>query len=297
MRPTEDRRMNRFVTVTDPGPLTTVQDVGRLGWAHLGVPRSGALDLPAAALANRLVGNGDGAAVLETTLGGVTLRLSTAMTVAVTGAEAVVSFDGRPVAFGEPVTAQAGTTVTVGRATVGVRSYVAVAGGFDVAEVLRSRATDILSGLGPDPLSQGDELLIGEPFGEPRGIDVPVVRRPLTPLTPVTLRLMTGPRQDWFTDEALETLTGSSYVVSPDSNRIGLRLHGPSLKRSIDGELPSEGIVLGAIQVPASGQPLVFLNDHPTTGGYPVIGVVVPKDLVLCAQMRPGDEMRFRLFT
>ena len=285
--------MSRFVTVTDPGPLTTVQDVGRLGWAHLGVPRSGALDLPAAALANRLVGNRDEAAVLETTLGGVTFRVSTAMTVAVTGADAVVSFDGRPVAFGEPVTAHAGATVTVGRAIVGARSYVAVAGGFDVADVLGSRSTDILSGLGPDPLSPGDELPIGEPIGEPPGIDVPVVRRPLTP---VTLGLMTGPRQDWFRDQALETLTGSSYVVSPDSNRIGLRLQGHSLMRSNQEELPSEGIVLGAIQVPASGQPLVFLNDHPTTGGYPVIGVVVPEDVVLCAQMRPGDEVRFRLF-
>ena len=285
--------MSRFITVIDAGPLTTVQDVGRPGWAHLGVPRSGALDMPAVALANRLVGNPDHAAVLETTLGGVTFRVSTAMTVAVTGAVGVVSVDGRPVAFGEPVTANRGATVMIGRASVAVRSYVAVAGGLDVTRVLGSRSTDILSGLGPDPLSPGDELPVGEPFGEPRGVDVTVVHR--QPQTPVTLRVIPGPRRDWFTDQAPETLGGSSYVVSPDSNRIGLRLSGSSLERSNQGELPSEGIVLGAIQVPASGQPLVFLNDHPTTGGYPVIGVVVPEDLVFCAQMRPGDEVRFRL--
>jgi len=284
--------VSRFVTVIDPGPLTTVQDAGRPGWAHLGVPRSGALDPVAAALANRLVGNRDRAAVLETTSGGVTLRLSTAMTVAVTGADAVVSVDGRPVAFAEPVSAHGGATVTVGRAREGVRSYLAVAGGIDVAEVLGSRSTDILSGLGPAPLSQGDELPVGEVFEEPRGIDVPVVRR--LP-APVTLRLVPGPRQDWFTDEAIETLTGSSYAVSSDSNRIGLRLHGPALTRRHQEELPSEGIVLGAVQAPASGQPLVFLNDHPTTGGYPVIGVVVTEDLSTCAQMRPGDELRFHI--
>ena len=283
--------MSRFVTVIDPGPLTTVQDAGRPGWAHLGVPRSGALDPVAAALANRLVGNRDRVAVLETTSGGVTVRLSTAMTVAATGADAVVSVDGRPVAFAEPVSAHAGSTVTVGRAREGVRSYLAVAGGIDVAEVLGSRSTDLLSGLGPAPLSQGDELPVGEAFEKPRGIDVPVVRR----LLPVNLRLVTGPRQDWFTDEAVETLTGSSYAVSSDSNRIGLRLHGPALMRRHQEELPSEGIVLGAVQVPSSGQPLVFLNDHPTTGGYPVIGVVVTEDLFMCAQMRPGDELRFRI--
>lgn len=142
------------------------------------------------------------------------------------------------------------------------------------------------------PLTQGDELPVGERFGEPRGIDVPAVRRLLPP---VTLRLVPGPRLDWFTGPALDTLTGSSYGVSPDSNRIGLRLDGPALARRRKEELPSEGIVLGAIQVPASGQPLVFLNDHPTTGGYPVIAVVVPEDLARCAQMRPGDEVRFRV--
>lgn len=284
--------MSRFLTVVDPGPLTTVQDRGRPGWAHLGVPRSGALDQPSAALANRLVGNPDHAAVLETTLGGVTLRVSTAMTVAVTGAEAAVTVDDRPVAVAEPVAARAGQTLRVGPARSGLRSYVAVAGGMDAREVLGSRSTDTLSGMGPAAVSAGDEIPVGEPVAAPHGIDVSVVRRLLPP---VTLRFSPGPRADWFTERALETLTGSAYAVSSDSNRVGLRLNGPGLTRRRREELPSEGLVLGAVQVPASGEPLVFLNDHPTTGGYPVIGVVLPDDLSACAQLRPGDEVRFTL--
>ncbi len=282
--------MNRFLIVVDPGPLTTVQDRGRPGWAHLGVPRSGALDGPAAALANRLVGNTDDAALLETTLGGVVLRASTAMTLAVTGADAPVTVDDRPVALAEPVAVRAGQTVRVGPARSGVRSYVAAAGGVTTAEVLGSRSSDTLSGMGPAPLRDGQQVPVGEPVGGPRGVDVSVVPR-LCP--PVVLRFRAGPRADWFTDQALATLTRSTYSVSSDSNRVGLRLVGPVLERRRNEELPSEGLVLGAIQVPAAGEPLVFLNDHPTTGGYPVVGVASGDDLAMCAQLRPGDEVRF----
>jgi biotin-dependent carboxylase-like uncharacterized protein len=280
----------RALTVTDAGPLTTVQDRGRPGWAHLGVPRSGALDRPAADLANRLVGNDGSAALLETTLGGVALTTSTALTVAVTGAECAVSVAGRAVAFAEPVRVPAGATVRVGRATRGVRSYVAVAGGVAVDPVLGSRATDILAYVGPAVLRVGDVLPVGEPVGPPSGVDVGSAR-PF--LRPAVLRLHPGPRDDWFDATALATLTGTSYAVSGDSNRVGLRLEGTALVRRRDGELPSEGLVLGAVQVPPSGQPLVFLHDHPTTGGYPVIGVVDPDDLWQCAQLRPGERVRF----
>ena len=282
--------MSRFLVVLDPGPLTTVQDRGRAGWAHLGVPRAGALDGPAAALANRLVGNSVAAAVLETTLGGVSLQASTAMTLAVTGADAPVTVDGRSVAAREPVAVRSGQTLCVGPARTGLRSYVAAAGGIDVPAVLGSRSTDTLSGMGPAPLTKDQELPVGDPLGEPRGVDVSVVR-PLVP--PTLLRFRPGPRADWFADEALEALTRSTYAVSSDSNRVGVRLNGLGLERHRTGELPSEGLVLGAIQVPASGEPLVFLNDHPTTGGYPVVGVVAAGDLPACAQLRPGDEVRF----
>jgi biotin-dependent carboxylase-like uncharacterized protein len=280
----------RTLTVVDAGALSTVQDRGRPGWAHLGVPRAGALDPPAADLANRLVGNHSGSAVLETTMIGVGLTPSVPLTVAVTGAECALTVDGRAVGFAEPVRVPAGGMLRVGRATRGVRSYVAVAGGVAVRPVLGSRSTDTLAYVGPAVLRDGDVLPVGDPVGIPAGVDV----GPARPFPrPAVLRLHAGPREDWFDDTALATLTGTSYAVTGDSNRVGLRLDGAALARRRGGELPSEGLVLGAVQVPPSGQPLVFLHDHPTTGGYPVIAVVDPDDLWQCAQLRPGERLRF----
>jgi biotin-dependent carboxylase-like uncharacterized protein len=282
-------RGSRALEVVDPGALTTVQDLGRPGWAHLGVPRSGALDEPALRQANRLVGNPESAAGLETTLTGVTFRLEGSATVAVTGAQCDVRVDGRAAAWGTALVAAAGAEITIGRATDGLRSYVAVAGGLDVAPVLGSRSTDLLSGLGPAPLGTGDRIGLGEPGSARHGTEV--VPRPLGK----TLRARLGPRSAWFTLAALEALDGAAYAVSPDSNRIGLRLTGPVVERVSEGELPSEGMVLGAVQVPPNGQPVVFLHDHPTTGGYPVVAVVVDEDLPVCAQARPGDRLTLRV--
>ena len=288
----------RVLRVLDPGALTTVQDDGRPGLAHLGVPRSGWLDAGAARLANRLVGNGDdgarGAAVLECLGGGLRLVAGTALTVAVTGARCVPRVDGRAVAFAEPVTVPAGATLSLGALTGGARAYLAVSGGVRVPAVLGSRATDTLSGLGPPPLAAGDELPVGPPGGRPAPVDALVHPRPAQPApAPVTLRVAPGPRADWFVD-GLAALTRSSYTVATEADRVGVRLEGPRLERARREELPSEGIVLGAVQVPADGRPLVFLRDHPTTGGYPVVAVVLGADLDRCAQLRPGDEVSFR---
>jgi biotin-dependent carboxylase-like uncharacterized protein len=279
----------REVLVVDPGALTTVQDLGRAGWAHLGVPRSGAVDQPALRLANRLVGNAESAACLETTLTGAGVRVTGATTVAVTGARCVVRVDGRAVPWGAGVAVAAGAGIVVGSATDGLRSYVALAGGLDVAPVLGSRATDLLSGLGPAPLRSGDSLPLGAPTTAPPGVEsVPQPRSS-------TLRVLLGPRADWFTAAAVAALDGATYEVAQESNRIGVRLVGKALERSRDGELPSEGMVLGAVQVPPSGQPVVFLHDHPTTGGYPVVAVVVEEDLPVCAQVRPGERLTLRV--
>jgi len=272
------------------GPLTTVQDLGRPGWAHLGVPRSGALDQPALRLANRLVGNPDGAAGLEVTLTGCALRLTEPGTIAVTGARAAVRVAGEPVGFGEPVPVPAGAVVELGRARQGVRSYVAVAGGIAVEPVLGSRATDTLSGLGPARLVDGDTLPLGPATGPPAR---PPAAPPHPPPDVVDLRISFGPRDDWFTSASIEAMLVSAYTMSPLSNRVGARLAGPALTRARAAELPSEGVVLGAVQVPADGQPLVFLADHPTTGGYPVVAVVDGADLPLLAQARPGTTVRF----
>lgn len=267
-----------MIEVLRAGPLTTVQDLGRPGLAHLGVPGSGALDQPALRLANRLVGNPPGAAGLEITLTGCVLRLRTPAVVAVTGAHARVTVAGEVVAFAAAVPVPAGAEVHIGRAVAGVRTYLAVSGGVDVPPVLGSRSTDTLSGLGPAPLRDGDLLPIG----------------PAAAPSTVELRFAEGPCADWF---AAPGLPDARYTVSPQSNRVGLRLTGQPLARvqaRRDTELPSEGTVLGAVQVPADGQPLVFLADHPTTGGYPVIAVVHPDDLALLAQARPGATVVFR---
>jgi biotin-dependent carboxylase-like uncharacterized protein len=283
------------LAVVKPGLLTTVQDLGRPGYAHLGVTRSGALDAPALARANALVGNPPSAAGLETTLTGVTLRAEADLTIAVSGAVAPVTVDGQPVAFDAPVTVPAGSVIAVGPARTGVRSYVAVAGGITVAPVLGSRATDTLSGLGPPPLRAGVVLPVGPPSAAPdvTGAAAPPALGPMP--KDVTVRIRLGPRHDWFTGPARDALLEQPYVLTPKSNRVGARLAGPALTRARPGELPSEGIVLGAIQVPADGQPLIFLADHPTTGGYPVIAVVERADLPLIAQARPGTTIRFVL--
>ncbi|MET8448181.1 biotin-dependent carboxyltransferase family protein [Streptomyces sp. NPDC005209] len=281
---------DRALVVVRAGALTTVQDRGRPGHAHLGVPRSGALDAPAAALANRLVGNPPDAAVLETTLDGCALRPRSTVTVAVAGAPCPVTVGGRPAAWGGPVVVPAGEVLEVGGALAGVRSYVAFKGGIAVEPVLGSRSTDLLSGLGPAPLTDGAVLPLGAAAGPHARVDV--APQPMPPAE-LVLRVTPGPRHDWFTPRAVRDLTARTYRVSSASNRIGLRTEGPALERARPGELPSEGMVLGAVQVPPDGRPVIFLADHPTTGGYPVVAVVRAADLPAAAQAVPGTPVRF----
>ncbi len=280
-----------MLTVLAPGPFATIQDGGRMGWAAIGVPRSGAADGPSADLANRLVGNQPEAAVVEATAGGLRLRAERTVLVAVTGAPVPLTVDGRAVPVNAPVTVPAGAIVALGAPTAGLRTYVAVRGGFDVPPVLGSRSTDTLSGLGPTPLAAGDRLTVGGLAGEEPVVDVAAVRPP--PADPV-LRVLPGPRRDWLVTEAWTALTTQPWTVTADSDRVGLRLSGPRLERARDDELPSEGLVPGAVQVPPDGAPVVFLADHPVTGGYPVLAVVVTPDLPAVGQLRPGDVVRFR---
>jgi biotin-dependent carboxylase-like uncharacterized protein len=282
------------IEVVAPGLLTTVQDLGRRGYAHLGVPRSGALDTPALVLANRLVGNPDGAAGLETTMNGVAVRTTAATLVATTGARAAVTVDGTAISQDTPWLVPAGSVVKVWPAISGVRCYVAFAGGVDVAPVLGSRCTDTLSGLGPPPLRAGQIIPLGPPSPSRTSCTASTASTASEPRTPqVRIRVRLGPRHDWFTPRAVQALLTQVYTVTVKSNRVGVRLSGPVLDRAVRGELPSEGIVLGAVQVPGDGQPLVFLADHPPTGGYPVVAVVDQADLPLVAQARPGTPIEF----
>ncbi|WP_017973566.1 biotin-dependent carboxyltransferase family protein [Actinopolyspora halophila] len=274
------------------GPLATVQDLGRTGMGDIGVGVSGAADRRSLRLGNRLVGNREEAAGIEITLGGLALCARRGITVAVTGADCPVAVDGREAAVNTVLRVPAGSELTTGTPERGSRAYLAVRGGVDVEPVLGSRSTDTLSGLGPDPLRTGDLLPVGTP---PEGfptVDAAPVAEP--PAGDLVLTVVPGPRADWFTDDALSTLLGGTYRVTPRSDRVGMRLDGPLLERARTGELPSEGMVPGALQVPPSGEPTLFLADHPVTGGYPVIAVVRSADVDRAAQARPGQRLRFR---
>jgi biotin-dependent carboxylase-like uncharacterized protein len=268
-----------------------VEDLGRPGWAYLGVPPSGALDPASLALANRLVGNPEGHAGLEILLGDLTLVAEGSLRVALTGGQLPLRVDGRAAPWGTAVSVPAGSRIEVGRAAAALRCWLAVAGGVDVPPVLGSRSTDTLSGLGPAPPRAGDVLPVGDPPPGPEGAGSGVPRP--AEEGPARLRLRIGPRDDWFTGSSLAALWASDLEVSPSSNRVAVRLRGEAVVRRVAGELASEGLVTGAVQVPGDGQPLIFLADRPTTGGYPVVGVVDPDDLPRCAQLRPGDVVRF----
>jgi biotin-dependent carboxylase-like uncharacterized protein len=270
------------------GPQVLVQDRGRFGYAHLGVPRGGALDTPAAALANRLVGNDPDLAVLEVLMGGLVLRAEARCWVAVTGAPAPVVIDGVAGPHGQALWLRPGATLSLGTPTAGMRSYLAVGGGIDVALVLGSRSTDTLAWVGPPAVVAGALLPVGPAGGAPAGLDTP------RPPSSDGVRVSAGPHPDWFADDALDRLARTAWTVRPASDRVGLRLNGTALPR-LAGELPSEGTVSGAIQVPPDGQPVVLLADHGPTGGYPVVAVVHPDDLWQLAQLRPGERVSLRL--
>jgi KipI family sensor histidine kinase inhibitor len=314
------------IEVMKPGPLATVQDLGRPGYGHLGVPRSGAADVASLRLANRLVGNPDGAAGIEFTLGRAALRFPAGARVAVTGAPVPLTVEpaaeeaakdgpgstesdlpgdtatsvtggaaARDMPDGSAFEVPAGSVLRVGAPPAGVRSYLAVHGGVGVPPVLGSRSADLRSGLGPAALRPGDVLPVGD---EQTAAMQPTVMQPtMMPAAGETalLRVVPGPRDDWFAPDALRELCAGTYVVTPASDRTGLRLDGPALPFAGRGELLSEGVVTGALQVPHGGRPILLLADHPVTGGYPVIATVLSADIGLAAQLRPGSKLRFTL--
>lgn len=277
-----------MIEILAPGPLTTIQDSGRPGHAHLGVSLSGAADRESYRLVTALVGNPPGAAALEVTAGGLRMVADETLCVALTGALCPVSADGGPVAYAAPFHLPAGRVLALGAPTAGLRTYVAVAGGLDVPPVLGSRSHDSLSGIGPVPLRAGDRLPLGRPSAPPL-LDAAPVAPPHTGRLELTV--LPGPRTDWLA----EPLDGTTWTVASRSDRIGVRLDGVALRRreAVAGaELLSEGVVRGAIQLPPGGQPVVFLADFPVTGGYPVVGVLDERSCDALAQARPGQAVR-----
>lgn len=322
------------VDVLAPGPQTLLQDLGRPGRSGQGVPRSGAADAQALRQANELVGNDDSAAGFEVLYGGLELAVRQISVLAVTGAETALqvatpaapetsnmAVNGtgaarqsggstqetervRDVPLRAPFLMYPGERLRLGVPERGIRNYVAFSGGLSADKVLGSAATDLLSGLGPPPVRSGDTFaLVGVPSGF---VGIADVARTALPEVdqPTRLRFVVGPRDEWFasrhSNPGLDALKSLNWTVSEDSNRIGLRLtageesRSPAIERTRTEELPSEAMVRGAIQVPGSGDPVLFLADHPVTGGYPVIGVVVREDLGLAAQLPPGAEVCFQ---
>jgi len=282
--------MTTRLRVLRPGPLSVVEDLGRPGLSGIGVGRSGAADRAALRLANRALSNPEGASGLEVTLGGLEVEVvGGPVWLCVTGAPVPVSVGGRDVGPATVSAARAGDVVRLGTAPTGLRCYLAVRGGIDVPEVLGSRSHDVMSGLGPAPLREGMELPVGPP---PAG--QPTVDHLVTPpaAAEVVLRAVRGPRDAWVAD--VGSLVATSWTASDRSNRVGIRLGGGRLRHvDPDRELPSEGVWRGGVQVPPGGEPVLFLADHPVTGGYPVVAVVVDADVDRAAQVRPGEQVRF----
>lgn len=286
------------VEVIKPGWLTTVQDLGRYGSQQYGVPVAGAMDRFAAIVGNRLVGNQDGAAVLECTLKGPELLFQHDRVIAVTGANLSPTIDDTRLPLWESITVPRGSRLRFGGQRAGARSYVAIAGGIDVPPVLGSRSTHYSSATGGfqgRPLKPADILSTGQSM---ESGDRPVGRRLPAHLLPrydrsATLRIIPGPQQEFFSEAALATLTGSSYTVAPQSDRMGYRLTGPKIVRIGSARFISDATAMGALQIPPDGQPILLMADRQTTGGYPKIAVVISADLPLAAQLMPGDTIRF----
>jgi len=284
------------------GLQTLFQDGGRLGHAGQGVGASGAMDRGALRAANRVVGNAADTACLEVAYGGLTLEALQSAVVAVTGADAPVEvLTAQGLRFAAeiyaPLALDAGDRLCVQPPQAGSRNYVAVRGGWNVAPVLGSVSTDTLARVGPAALAVGDTLAVGSVAGLP---PVALAEQAAFAMPrageDVCLDIVLGPRTDWFDANALALLTSQAWAVTPQSNRVGIRLQGEAaLTRAVARELPSEGTARGAIQVPASGQPVLFLADHPLTGGYPVIASVASYHLDLAAQIPVNARVKFRV--
>ena len=299
--PVDRPRPDRALVVSAPGPFSILEDLGRPGRSGLGVSRSGAMDHRALREANRLVGAATGSAALELAYGGLEATARGDLVLAVAGAPVPLTVHGasgvRHALPGAAFALDDGEVLVVGAPPRGVYSYLAVRGGWVAESVLDSASGDVLARIGPGRLAAGDELGVGRAWSESVAAAAHDAQRSVSAPDEVTLLdVVLGPRDDWFTAEALERLTGQRFTITAQSNRIGLRLAGEHpLERAVEHELPSEATVSGALQVPPDGQPVLFMADHPVTGGYPVVACVVGDQLDRAAQVPVGASVRFRV--
>ena len=289
-----------MITFQKKGLLTTVQDLGRIGYQRYGMPVCGAMDHYAMELANILVGNPRGEAVIEATVLGPTLVFGETEVFAITGGDFGPTLNGQPIETDRASLAEAGDTLALPMAKTGARAYIAFAGGLDLEEVMGSRSTFLKGGVGGfqgRAITEGDEIGLRAPCEDlPDLEDRAVPEKLLPPLQDhVTVRFTYGPQDDLFSAAGKRTFAASEYTLSDKSDRMGFRLDGPAVERAAgsDGNIISDGICFGAIQI-TNGQPIVMMADRQTTGGYPKLGCVISADLPLLAQLKAGDKVRFR---
>lgn len=287
------------LTILSPGPLSTIQDEGRFGFQYTGFSPGGAMDAYSMKLANLLVGNAPGVGVIEMTMMGISARFDCDCVIALTGADMAPSIQGKLLEMYQAVEVHAGDVLSMKTAQHGMRAYLAVAGGFDLPLAMDSMSTNLKCGLGGfrgRKLQKGDEL----PLNQSVPLSL-VGKRKLTPQSQypdaITVRVMLGPQDDYFTGKGIETFLGSEYTVTEKSDRMGIRLDGSKIENKNGVDIISDGIATGSIQIPPSGMPIIMMADRQTTGGYAKIATVISADLKKVAQARPGTRIRFAMVT
>ncbi|MBE7062397.1 MAG: biotin-dependent carboxyltransferase family protein [Clostridia bacterium] len=287
------------MTVLSPGPLSTVQDEGRFGFMSTGFSPGGAMDTYSMRIANILVGNAPGDGVIEMTMLGMSVSFSCTAVIALTGADMEPAINGTPVAMYTAAEVHAGDILSMKMARSGMRSYLAVAGGFDLPYAMGSMSTNLKCGLGGfsgRKLQSGDEIPLRQSFSLAHLGNRKTEPENVYP-DGIGIRVILGPQEDYFTDKGIETFLNTTYTVSEKSDRMGVRLDGDSIENKNGVDILSDGIATGAVQIPASGTPIIMMADRQTTGGYAKIANVISADLPKMAQARPGTRIRFTAVT
>lgn len=284
------------ITVLNPGLLTTVQDQGRIGYQQFGVSVSGVMDPRSASLANILVGNDEKEAVLECTMMGPHLQFNQANCIAITGGDLMPTLDGKPIPNYTAVKVEAGQVLKFTMPKTGCRAFIAFAGGLDIPEVMGSRSTYMkakIGGVEGRKLAKDDVIGFRAPKAELKNMNFRSMASEFVPRKEYTVRVVLGPQDDYFTDAGIQTFLSEVYSVTAEFDRMGCRLEGAVIQHKEGGDIISDGIAFGAIQVPSSGQPIIMLGDRQTTGGYTKIANVISVDFRILAQLKQGDKVRF----
>ena len=284
------------ITVLNPGLLTTVQDQGRIGYQQFGVSVSGAMDSKSTALANILAGNDQSEAVLECTMMGPQLQFDKGAVIAITGGDLGPTLDGQPIPNYRAVSVKAGQILKFTAPKAGCRAFIAFAGGLDIPLTMGSRSTYMKAKIGGyqgRKLEKGDVIGFRVPVDTLPRMDDRALRPEFIPQPVYTLRVVLGPQDDYFTDTGIETFLSKTYTVTPEFDRMGCRLDGPIIAHKESGDIISDGIAFGAVQVPSAGTPIIMLADRQTTGGYTKIANVITVDFRILAQLKAGDKVRF----